>query len=125
MVLSRMRFQGADYCLQHSNDKLHTKKNYRSSYMKTVFAVKQSSVHGVWDAVHTYMMWRKMSEDANNTGSIDELLKHCNNIYISQPLQIAHAQQTEMHFMKVVSDKLIVRNVWILFQALVFGTHQY
>lgn len=31
----------------------------------------------------------------------NELLMHCNNIYISQPLQIAHAQQTEIHFMKV------------------------
>lgn len=54
--------------------------------MKTVFAIEQSSAHGVQDAVHSYMMWRKMSEDANSTGGIDELLMHCNNIYISQPL---------------------------------------
>lgn len=69
--------------------------------MKTVFAVKQSSAHGAWGAVHKYMMWRKMSEDANSAGStdqwiIDELQQH---LYFTATAD--STQRTEVHFTKV------------------------
>lgn len=118
MFLSRMRFQAADDCQLHCNDKRHKiKKNKRikkiqTSYTKKVFAVKQSSAHEVWGAVHKYMMWRRCLRMWTAQAALtNELLMHCNNIYISQPLQLTHAQQTEILFMKV---GCIVNNILFL-----------